>query len=235
MVLHIEDNREALLTFCYAFVFTGQQSCPTVSKHTRTPWCYQWTKLALPRVYNRRHIQADLWLTFSFYRQRKYLMINFPFWQKLFPYKTKNLTHKRWKRPTNSSSLSPCQHWTSCYSTEQAFYKGQEAANPKVTVFTSSSVVFIPDFDNGTKNIILHLHKVSICCAGEQGNSISKEIKEMPQDLNKYLTVYFFFFHYAHLKKKFWYLAYRWQNSDTRRLIFSLRKRKITFFFFYPA
>lgn len=235
MVLHIEDNREALLTFCYAFVFTGQQSCPTVSKHTRTPWCYQWTKLALPRVYNRRHIQADLWLTFSFYRQRKYLMINFPFWQKLFPYKTKNLTHKRWKRPTNSSSLSPCQHWTSCYSTEQAFYKGQEAANPKVTVFTSSSVVFIPDFDNGTKNIILHLHKVSICCAGEQGNSISKEIKEMPQDLNKYLTVYFFFFSLCTFEKKILVPCLQMTEFRHKETDIFIKKKENNFFFFYPA
>lgn len=170
-----------------------------VLTHRRTQRWYQRTKLAPAVVCNRRHIQTDLWLTFSFYRQRKYLMINFPFWQKLFPYKTKNLTHKRWKRPANSSSLSPCQHWTSYYSTEQAFYKGQEAANPKVTVFTSSSAVFIPDLDNGTKNISLHLHKVSVCRVGEQGNSISKEIKEMPQAPSKYITVYFYSFFIMHI------------------------------------
>lgn len=87
-------------------------------RNMQTQWCYQWTELAPPVVYNRRHIQIDLWLTFSFCRWRKYLMINFPLWQKLFPYKTKNLTHKRWKRPANASSLSPRQHCTGCYSTE---------------------------------------------------------------------------------------------------------------------
>lgn len=84
---------------------------------------------------------------------------------------------------------------------ERAFSKGQEAAEPKVTVFTSSSAVFLPDFDNGTKNIILHLHKVSVCSAGEEGNSMSSEIKEMPQALSKHITVYFYFFHSAYLKK----------------------------------
>lgn len=117
--------------------------------------------------------------------------INSTFWQKLFPYKTKNLTHRRWKSPANSSCLSPCQHWRSCCSTERAFQKGQEAAKPKVTVFTSSSVVCKPDSDNRTKNIILHLHKEAVCSAGEQGNSISKEIKEMPQALSQYIAVYF--------------------------------------------
>lgn len=91
-------------------------------------------------------------------------------------------------------------------------------------------MVFIPDFDNGTKNIILHLHKVSICCAGEQGNSISKEIKEMPQVLNKYLTVYFF--HYAHLKKNILVpclqmTEFRYEETD-----FFIKKKENNFFFF---
>lgn len=97
-------------------VITGQWCC--LCQNMQTQWCYQWTELASPVVYNRRHIQIDLWLTFSFCRWRKYLMRNFPLRQKLFPYKTKNLTHKRWKRPANASSLSPRQHCTGCYSTE---------------------------------------------------------------------------------------------------------------------
>lgn len=175
-----------------------------VLRRWRTRWWHRGTKLAPPMACNRRHIQTDLGLTFSFSRQRKYLTMNFPFWQKLFPYKTKNLTHKRRKSPANSSRLSPCQHWRSCCSTERAFQKGQEAAKPKVTVFTSSSVVFRPDFDNGTKNIILHLHKAAVCSRGERGNSISKEIKEMPQALSQYIAVYFWrvFFHDEYLKKK---------------------------------
>ena len=63
-------------------------------------------------------------------------------------------------------------------------------------------MVFIPDFDNGTKNIILHLHKASVCSVGEQGNSISKEIKEMPQALSKCITVYFYSFFIMHIFKK---------------------------------
>lgn len=65
-------------------------------------------------------------------------------------------------------------------------------------------MVFRPDFDNGTKNIILHLHKAAVCSGGERGNSISKEIKEMPQALSQYIAVYFWrgFFHDEYLKKK---------------------------------
>lgn len=140
-------------------------------------------------------------MTFSFYRQRKYLTIALPFWQKVFPYKTKNLTHQRWKRPPNSSSLSPCQPWTSRYSTEQAFYRGQEAA--KLQLQHSHP---LPWFSyrlwQWDKEHILHLHRASVCCVGEQGNSISKEIKEMPQALSKYITVYFKFLFITYIFKK---------------------------------
>lgn len=69
-------------------------------------------------------------------------------------------------------------------------------------------MVFIPDFDNGTKNIILHLHKASVCSVGAQGNSISKEIKEMPQALSILLFTFIVFSLCRFFKKYFILVPY---------------------------